>query len=84
MTRPARAARFGHYACVSPRPTARDYAWVSVAAIASLVLLTGLLNVGWATIVEGRWIVLVTAPVGVVFWYWIIAGCWRRTVWGRA
>jgi hypothetical protein len=35
----------GHYAPVSRRATARDYGWISVAAIASLMLLGGLFNV---------------------------------------
>ncbi|MGH9289644.1 MAG: hypothetical protein ACRD0V_15370 [Acidimicrobiales bacterium] len=67
---------------MSGRATAKDYGWVSVAAVASLMFIFGLSNAVWA-IVDGRWVVLAAAPVGLVFGYWIIAGCWRRIMWGR-
>ncbi len=61
---------------------ARDYAW---AALAVVVAALAVLNLAACLffLLRGNIGVLLTAPVGLLFSYWIGMGAWRRTLWGR-
>lgn len=60
----------------------RDYAWAAVAVVAGV--LTALNTAACLFfLVRGEWVVLLRAPFGVLFGYWIAVGAWRRTAWGR-
>jgi hypothetical protein len=52
--------------------------WLVATAVVTLFAVTGLLNALWAAFVEHEWWQLPVVPVGVLFYGWIIAGCWRR------
>jgi hypothetical protein len=67
---------------VTRRATIGDYAWAALAAVMAGCFA---LNIVGALIllVRGELGVLIGAPVGLLFAYWIGVGAWRRTVWGR-
>jgi hypothetical protein len=71
---------------VGRRPSARDYFWLGVCVIATIALVAFLFNTVWAVAASPdlEWLGLAELPLGILFWYCIIAGCWRRTVWSRA
>ncbi len=61
---------------------ARDYAWGALAVVAAVFTA---LNTAACLflLVQGEWAVLLRAPFGALFGYWIAVGAWRRTAWGR-
>ncbi len=61
---------------------ARDYAWAALAVVSALFTA---LNVAACLffLFHGVWGVLLRAPFGALFGYWIAMGAWRRTTWGR-
>jgi hypothetical protein len=50
-----------------------------LAAIATLMAVGGVLDALWR-VVHGDLVGLVTLPLGLLFWYWIGVGAWRRAV----
>ena len=62
----------------------RDYAWAVLAACAALMLVGSVGATGWGLITLDRPMALTRTAAAVFFWYWIAAGAWLRTAWGRA
>lgn len=67
------------------RPAARDYGCGLVTIVAGLMLATCLIGGTLALLTDGLSFGLVVGVgFNLLFWYWIAAGAWRRTVWSSA
>lgn len=56
---------------VDVRPTWRDYAWIAVALVAAAGMISAVADSG-----------LLVGALLVLAGFWIVAGAYRRTVWG--
>src|SRR5689334_4097611 len=62
--------------------TARNIGWCLVVALMGLLMTQAFLW-GILSVATGHWFGPFDGPVGVLSTYWIGAGAWRRTTWGR-
>jgi hypothetical protein len=53
--------------------------WLALAAVATLMAVGGVTD-ALRRVVHGDFVGIVTLPLGLVFWYWIGVGEWRRAV----
>jgi hypothetical protein len=53
--------------------------WLALAAVATLLAVGAVVNALWR-VVHGDLVGLVTLPFGLLFWYWIGVGAWRRAI----
>ena len=65
------------------KPTIRDWIWGAVAVVFMGLALYGLVQLPDQVQTHGAEI-LWWSPVWVLVYFWLIAGSWRRTVWGRS
>ena len=61
--------------------TARDYGWLSLAVLVSLLTVLSVVACLIA-VVGGNVASLVRVPFSLLFGYWMAVGAWRRTCWG--
>jgi hypothetical protein len=52
---------------------------LALAAVATLIAVGGVTD-ALRRVVHGDFVGIVTLPLGLVFWYWIGVGEWRRAV----
>jgi hypothetical protein len=52
---------------------------LALAAVATLMAVGGVTDALWR-VVHGDFVGLVTLPLGLLFWYWIGVGAWRRAI----
>lgn len=64
----------------------RDFAWAAAALVAVVAMVLSVVSrLGQVLIADGwgeRLLSIAFVVVGLLFWGWIAAGAWRRTVWG--
>ncbi|HET6920600.1 MAG TPA: hypothetical protein VFI46_14210 [Jiangellaceae bacterium] len=53
--------------------------WLALAAVATLLAVGGVMDALWR-VVHGDFVGIVTLAFGLLFWYWIGVGAWRRAV----
>jgi Na+/proline symporter len=64
------------------QPTGRDYGCGLVAVLAAVMLTGSVVGVVAALYTHGlSFSLIVGATFGLLFWYWIAMGAWRRTTW---
>jgi hypothetical protein len=59
-----------------------DYAWGLLMVAAAVLLVLSVTDALWRGILRGDWSHVLSVPFGLLFWYWIGMGSWRRTRWG--
>jgi len=52
--------------------------WLTLAWLFLLLALASVADAAWSAIVEGEWWSLLTLPIAVLFWYWLVGGALRR------
>jgi hypothetical protein len=57
----------------------RQPGWLVLATVATLMAVAGVLDALWR-VVHGDFVGLVSLPLGLLFWYWVGVGAWRRAV----
>lgn len=71
-----------------PAVRPRDYAWAAAALLAVIAMVLSVVSrLGHVLIAEGwgeRLMSIAFVGAGLLFWGWIAAGAWRRTVWGAS